>query len=208
MRYLRILALSLVLAVTLKVFVADAVTVPSRSMEPAVLPGDCILLDKMGFAPSFIASRLPSRGDVVAFELPAAARDAGEAGDDRRGALALKRCVAVAGDTVEFRNNAILVNGVVAVTDVSDPGAFFAEGAQRLVPRAGGHAVPGGAGTGGDSADQDYIFVIGDNHAVSLDSRTWGFIPASTVVGKAAMVYWSRAADGDVRWSRIGSLVR
>jgi signal peptidase I len=208
LRYLRILALALVLAVTLKVFVADAVTVPSRSMEPAILPGDCILLDKTGFAPSFLASRLPSRGDVVAFELPAAAGETGDAGGDRRGALALKRCVAVAGDSVEFRDRTILVNGAVAVTGVDDPGPFFADGAPRRVPRAGDPAGPADDGNPGSTAAGDCIFVIGDNHAVSLDSRAWGFIPARTVVGKAAMVYWSRAGDGGVRWSRIGTLVR
>jgi len=201
----RILSLALVLAVTLKVFVADAVTVPSRSMAPAILPGDCILLDKTGFAPSFLASRLPARGDVVAFELPPGAGDAGSAGPDRRGAVALKRCVAVAGDTVEWRDASILVNGAVAVTDVADPGDFFLREPTRRVPRSGD---PLEDGRGGGPADQDYIFVIGDNHDVSLDSRSWGFIPARSVVGKAAMVYWSRDGDGGVRWSRIGTLVR
>jgi signal peptidase I len=204
-RYLRILALAVVLAVTLKVFVADAVTVPSRSMEPAVLPGDFILLDKTGFSPSFLASRLPERGDVVAFDLPAAAGEAEE-----RGALALKRCIAVAGDTVEFRDGAILVNGSVAVSGVDDRGGFLAEGVPRRVPRAGDPAVGDAAGNadGADAAGQDCIFVIGDNHDVSLDSRAWGFIPARSVAGKAAMVYWSRAADGGIRWWRIGTLVR
>lgn len=196
MRYLRILALAVALAATLKVFVADAVTVPTRSMDPAILPGDYVLLDKTGFSPSFLASRLPARGDVVAFELPASA-----AGDER-GALALKRCIAVAGDTVGFREGAILVNGAVAVTGVSDAGAFFAGGTSRIVPRGGAAAAGDGDGPGGDQ-----IFVIGDNHAVSLDSRAWGCIPARSVVGKAVMVYWSAGEDG-VRWSRIGTLVR
>jgi signal peptidase I len=203
LRYLRILALAVALAVTLKVFVADAVTVPSRSMEPAVLPGDFILLDKTGFSPSFLASRLPERGDVVAFDLPEAAGQVEE-----RGALALKRCIAVAGDTVEFRDGAIFVNGAVAVRGIDDRGGFLAEGVPRRVPRAGDPPAAGGGADDGNAPGQDCIFVIGDNHDVSLDSRAWGFIPARSVAGKAAMVYWSRAGDGGVRWSRIGNLVR
>jgi signal peptidase I len=204
LRYLRILALAIALAATLKAFVVDAVTVPSRSMEPAILPGDSIILDKTGFSPSFLAFRLPSRGDVVAFELPASA------GGGERGALGLKRCVAVAGDTVEFRNGEILVNGSVAVTGVADRGELFADGAPRRVPRRGDavDSASDGRTGGGSTAGQDCIFVIGDNHAVSLDSRSWGFLPARSVVGKAAMIYWSRGDGGGVRWPRIGNLVR
>ena len=175
------LALALVLALTLKTFVVDAVTVPTRSMEPSVLPGDYVLLDKIGFAPSAIASRLPSRGDVVAFDLPD--------GDPDEGSLGLKRCIAVEGDTVEYRQGTIFVNGVAAVRGVGDGGPVLADGEPHIVP-------------------DDGVFVFGDNHAVSLDSRTWGWIPARSVVGKAALVYWSLGDDGAVRWSRVGSLVR
>ena len=197
MRYVRILFFAVVMAFTLKVFVVDAVTVPSRSMEPAVLPGDCLIIDKTGYSPPFLASRLPDRGDVIAFVLPPAAGE----GD---GAIGLKRCIAVAGDTIEYRNGSILVNGAVALRGVTDPGAILAGGAPRVVPRA--PVRPEGRPVGADG--EDSLFVVGDNHDVSLDSRAWGFIPARSVVGKAAMVYWSRADDGDVRWSRIGTLVR
>ena len=195
MRYVRILLLALVMAFTLKVFVVDAVTVPTRSMEPAVLHGDYLVIDKTGFSPSFLASRLPGRGDVVAFELPPSAGE-GE------GALGLKRCIAVAGDTVEYRDGTITVNGAAAVRGVADPGEFLSGGGPRVIPRDGDPLDDGGRAPG------EYIFVIGDNHDVSVDSRAWGFIPARAVVGKAAMVYWSRGDDGGIRWSRIGNLVR
>lgn len=180
-RYAGILLLALLLALTLKAFVVDAVSVPSGSMEPSILRGDFLLLDKTGFSPSWLGSRTPSRGDVVAFAPPEGAGGGG--------ALIVKRCVASEGDTVSWMDGAVVVNGRVAVPGPADRGEFFRDGAPRVVP-------------------PESIFVMGDNQAVSLDSRSWGFIPVRSVVGKAAMIYWSRADDGSVRWPRVCSLVR
>lgn len=233
LHYARILVVGLLLAFALKMFVLDAVYVPSRSMENAVLPGDYLILDKTGYAPGWLAFRTPARGDVVAFTLPGGL----EGGADPGGAMILKRCVATAGDLVSYRDGEILVNGEPAVTGVSDPGEFFRDGAPRRVPRRGdivpldsahcplwrefilreGHTLeyaPGGGMTlDGRPAESytvggDYIFVMGDNHPVSLDSRTWGFIPARGVVGKAAFIYWSVAGTGGVNWGRIGTIIR
>lgn len=232
LHYGRILLIVLLLAATLKIFVLDAVAVPSRSMEPAILAGDFLLLDKTGYTPGFLSFRRPGRNEVVAFTLPAGFE--GSAPDG--GSLLLKRCVATAGDTVTFGDGDLLVNGVRAVGGIGDGGVLSGDGRPRAVPRRGdsilldsagcalwsdfigreGHSVGhegGGAITlDGAPADtytveQDYIVVIGDNHPVSLDSRTWGYIPTSRVVGKAVMIYWSLGDDGSVRWNRIGSLV-
>ncbi|MFN0157666.1 MAG: signal peptidase I [Bacteroidota bacterium] len=56
---------------------------------------------------------------------------------------------------------------------------------------------------------RDYYFMMGDNRNNSLDSRFRGFIPAEDIIGKAMFVYWSiDRATGDVRWSRVSTIVR
>ncbi len=243
-QYARILIIVVLLAVTLKIFVLDAVAVPGRSMAPAILAGDFLLLDKTGYSPGFLSFRTPGRGEVVAFTLPdgieGSSRDADETGETgvagKNRPLILKRCVAAPGDTVVFHDGDLLVNGINAAAGIGDGGMLSGDGRPRTIPRKGdtilldsagcalwsgfiemeGHSVgheEGGAITVDGSpavsytVEHDYILVLGDNHPVSLDSRTWGYIPASRVVGEAVMVYWSLDDDGSVRWDRIGTLV-
>lgn len=56
---------------------------------------------------------------------------------------------------------------------------------------------------------RDYFFALGDNSGASRDSRFFGFIPYENLIGQAWLIYWSRNPDtGDIRWDRLGRLVR
>jgi signal peptidase I len=69
-------------------------------------------------------------------------------------------------------------------------------------------ALPGDTITLSDGAKQEvphgFIYVIGDNRKNSLDSRQFGFVPLSDVIGKARQVYFS-SGNGRIRWDRIGT---
>jgi len=204
---LKPVAVVLVLAAALKLFVLDAVVVSGGSMEGTLLAGDFLLVDKTGYAPMAAVQHIltvlgdpfslppgtgvPSRGEVVAFTLPGSATRpapaSGAAADSD--AIIIKRCVALPGDSLRLDGHTLRVNGVpVAVLD--EPGEFFT-----------------GRAPDDYTVEEDHIFVLGDNLPASRDSRTWGFLPVERVIGRALFIYWSLGSAGSVRWDRVGTFV-
>mgnify|MGYP001247186456 CR=1 FL=1 len=120
--YAGIVAAAIVAALVLKTFVVGAILVPSGSMESTLLPGDCVLINKLVYGvrtpetlpfseSRFPAVRLPglreiSRGDVIVFRFPGDP-DASRPGDP---VYFVKRCIALGGDRVELRNGVCSVN--------------------------------------------------------------------------------------------------
>lgn len=232
---LQVLIVAVILALLLKTFVVDAIVVPSHSMESTILPGDYVLVNKLvyggGAGAPFRADlfRLPGfgsirRGDVVVFALPAP--------PGGRGTTFIKRCVALPGDRVAFRNGAAFVNGIALPGWMSStPDAFcVVPKAGDVIPLAGnlseplraliegeGHTL--GSGEGGEvtvdgkagayyTVRKNYLYVLGDNADRSYDSRQWGFLPEENVIGEAMMVYLSLKPEGGARLDRIGTIVR
>ena len=190
--------------------------------------------------------RLPSirsiePGDVVVFKFP----DVNEVGSPHDPVWFVKRCVANAGDKVCVSSGRVIVNGVgmsdreetntmddmetVVVPYAGESIQLTKENIDRWesLIRGEGHSCENTTAAGilidGSPATaytvaQNYLFVLGDNRAHSYDSRSWGFLPQSNVIGKATMIYWSmdRAAPvhdiGDffssIRWNRIGKFVQ
>jgi len=226
-----ILVAAVASALLLRTFVLEALRVPSRSMEPSLLPGDFVIVSKLPFA-------RPGRGEVFAFRFPS--------GVDSPHAevVFVKRCIAVPGDSVEVTDGMIRVNGVQA-----DPPGMVASGAGLppglagvhrtwVIPRPGeeialsdsllprwhaliereGHRVATGPsgdvlldGTPATSyrVERRHYFVAGDNRTDSFDSRFWGLLPEDAVLGKAILIYWSWDSGlSAVRWGRLGALVR
>ena len=169
---------------------ADWNDVPSGSMEPSILVGDRILVDRAAYdlrVPLFGQRLLtfadPVRGDVVVFESAAA---------DKR---LVKRVIGVPGDVVAMRGNALVLNG--------EPLAY------RLVSRAGHGAVfeeslPGTphairlSATPSPRASFDpvtvpagHYLVLGDNRDSSADSRAFGFVPREEIIGRSDRVVLS-----------------
>jgi len=82
----------------------------------------------------------------------------------------IKRVIGLPGDTIVITSNTVQVNGVV----LKEP--YISRAVNPNVPK---YTVP----------PNDY-FVLGDNRPVSDDSRDWGYVPRSYIIGKAVLVYW------------------
>lgn len=120
--YLESFVVTLVMAIFGMTFVLQAVTVPTGSMQNTILIGDYLLVNKFIFAPGgkplpFMPQREIERGDIIVFKFPGYpkelaknAREAAQAGVPYQTNF-VKRVIGLPGDTVEFRNNEVYVNG-------------------------------------------------------------------------------------------------
>jgi signal peptidase I len=192
--YIEAIILAIVIAFFIRTFVIQAYKIPSGSMKPTLQIGDHILVSKFNYGirlplirSTLIPVGTPKRGDIVVFIYPE---------DPSKDFI--KRLIGLPGDTIEVRDKKILVNGLpwndahgVNVDSLIIPGS--------VQPRDnfGPVTVPEGS-----------LFVMGDNHDESYDSRFWGFVPMKDVLGKALIIYWSwNQEDHGVRWNRIGSIL-
>jgi len=167
--------LTLVIFVVIQVLIAQPFQVEQFSMEHTFEPGDYVLVDKL--TPRWDDF---SRGDVVVFRPPT--------GWDDRGAPFIKRVIGVAGDTVEVRDDGLVhVNGVA----LAEPYLFTND-----------EGVVGPTTVDGDATwtiPAGQLFVMGDHREQSNDSRAFGPIAVSSVIGRGFLRYWPLASFGIVQ---------
>ena len=254
MEFMKNLLFAAVAALLIKSFLIETSRVPTGSMEKTILVGDFLFVNKFVYGSSsprnipftnialpyfqLPAIREPEKGDIVVFEYP------GDRDELKPKDIAnyVKRCLAVAGDTIEVREKVVFINGREAdippkiqylkprPVPAGVPNRYiFPKGSgwnednygPYIVPKAGdeikltldnvewwrtiidrehGARVIGtnsnGVTINGKNADtytikEDYFFMMGDNRDDSADSRFWGIVPRSLVVGEALMIYWS-----------------
>jgi signal peptidase I len=166
--WLIVLVVASLVAVGLRAFVVQAFYVPSGSMEPTLAIGDRILVVKPGWLSGSI-----TRGSIIVFRHPPNIPCQVEAGVTDL----VKRVIGLPGETIWSGgpgDNTIYVNGKV----LPEPG-WFAPGTQvgqKAIVRT---TIPAGE-----------YYVMGDNRAFSCDSRYFGPIPASSIVGKVVIDVW------------------
>jgi signal peptidase I len=178
-----LIVVAFVVALLLKTFALQAFYIPSASMEPTLLIGDRVLVEKVSYR-----FGEPDHGDVVVFEkdfggTPVEEEDRSvldKIGDAFKGLFGfptgsaqdyIKRVIGTEGDVVEGRDGTVFVNG-----DRVDE-SYLPEGV--VTSAFGPVEVPDGM-----------IFVMGDNRGNSEDSRAFGPVPVDTVVGKAFLLIW------------------
>lgn len=203
----------------LRSFLFEPFKIPSGSMIPTLLVGDLILVNKFTYGvrlpvinTKVTQGNAPQRGDVVVFRYP-----------PQPSLDYIKRVVGLPGDEVAYLNKRLIINGepvpASALPDYLDEGSlrYFRQfdeqlGAERhhLIVNPEAPAFVQGASNFAHrdqcrysvegvvcKVPEGHYFMMGDNRDNSLDSRYWGFVPESNIVGKAFFV-----------WMNFGNLKR
>jgi signal peptidase I len=194
--YSEAIIIAVLLALFIRQFAVQAFTIPSGSMMDSLLIGDYILVNKFLFGAEIPLTethlpglRDPQRGDIVVFKYPY---------DETRDFI--KRIIAVGGDTIQVRDNRVVLNGRPIEESYVRPGSLTGPPSGQCSYQYGCEplTVPPGS-----------YFVMGDNRDNSQDSRYWGFVRREKIRGKAFVIYWSWNWEGEghwlpVRWWRLG----
>ena len=187
--YFELIAETAVFVFFVMTFVVQAFQIPTGSMEPTLLVGDFLLVNKLVYANAPTAlerAALPrrtlARQDIVVFKYP------NELSKDF-----VKRVIGLPGEKLEIKNKQVFINDkpleekykvhadaqIIAKTDTYNYD-------DTIRDNYGPVTVPDGR-----------IFVMGDNRDNSADSRYWGFLPLDYVKGRPWVIYFSYKAERD-----------
>lgn len=173
----------------------QAFVIPTGSMEDSLLIGDHLLVDKLAYAPPGAVGKylLPyqdvERGDIIVFRYPVDLNQ-----------TFVKRVVGAPGDRLRIVDKQLWVNG-----DALDEPYVVHKSGYIDSYRDNFPAPPGNMQVYPSAVDMlqnhvrngeivvpaDNYFAMGDNRDLSLDSRYWGFVPRSHIIGKPLIIYWS-----------------
>lgn len=205
----------LLIVFILRSFLIEPFRIPSGSMKPTLLEGDFILVNKYTYGlrmpllgKEFLAVGTPKRGDILIFRYP-----------KNTSIDFIKRVVGLPGDKIRYENKTIYLNGkplaqsYVGTNLDSDQNGQLHEVKwfnEQLDQKNHAIYVHNDSGRPMEeiTVPPGHYFVMGDNRDNSEDSRVWGFVPESLILGKAVMIWmsWDQGAK-DVRWARIGKSV-
>lgn len=226
-----------VLAIVLgtRELLAEAYRIPSGSMEPTLLVGDWLFVNKLRFGPHIPFTRhslpgysSPKRGDITVFISPTQYLRIRISPDQVTPTL-VKRIVGVGGDTLLMRHGQLAVNGIVlrspnlfVVPDaVADEPQTIFTWQHQIEIRGSRFGSPVSAPSlhewGPLVVPAGTYFMMGDNRDNSVDSRYYGPVPRSNFRGTPMFVYYSYDPEQGVdyiramtaiRWRRLGDWIR
>lgn len=153
---------ALLLALGIRTFVFQAFFVPSGSMIPTLQDGDRILVQKLFFS----AAKLQT-GDIVVFHGPPADANCGSYEP-----ILVKRVIGLPGEVIQSKGSDVYLNNKLLKEPWLPKGTVLG----KAIPK---QTVPAGQ-----------FFMMGDNRDISCDSRYWGTISGSTIIGKVFVLWW------------------
>ena len=160
LEWIVVVAVAVVVSVFIRTFAFQTFYIPSASMEPTLLIGDRLVVNKLSVQFGTI-----NVGDVIVFKAPPS-ENCGDPVVDL-----VKRVIGTPGDHLTSKGNTIYVNGVAL---------------HEKWP----HTEPLGPAIGNVTVRANHYFVMGDNHSDSCDSRSWGTVPRSDIIGKVFVRIW------------------
>lgn len=155
------IVVALAIFVVVYLFLFQPHQVKGASMEPNFHDGEYILTNKFQYH-----FETPKRGDVIVFKSP-----------QNPDIDYIKRVIGLPGDRVKLIDNHFYINGTKLEESYIAPelftynGQYLKDNMEVVIP-------------------QDYYFVAGDNRPRSSDSREWGPIERSSIIGKSQFRYW------------------
>src|SRR4030066_291388 len=182
--YIKPIFFAILIALFIRAFIIQAFKIPSSSMEPTLLIGDHILVNKFihgiripysdkifGSSKKIFGGKKLQRGDIIVFIYP----------KDRSKDF-IKRVIGTEGEKVEIIRNKIYINDQL----INDPWGRYDEKSEwtryrQPAEKFGPVVVP-----------KDSLFVLGDNRENSQDSRFFGFVDIKKVKGIALYLYWAK----------------
>ena len=188
-----VVAVALGLAMSVQAYAVKPYRIPSASMEPTLHVGDRVLVNRL----SHRLGAEPKVGQIVVFHPPRGADVSpprcGTAGEGEGTPMPcsrptsevssqtfIKRVVGISGDRIGLRGGRVVRNGRLQREPYTNP---CDGGPECDLPEV---TVPEG-----------FVYLLGDNRGASLDSRFWGPVPISSIIGEATVIYWPPGRVGD-----------
>lgn len=175
----RTIVLSIVLALGIRTFVAEARWIPSGSMEPTLhgspnqWEADKIIVDKLSYKFSN-----PQRGDIVVFSPTKELQK-----EDYQDAF-IKRIIALPGEKVALKNGKVYINN-----QPLSENTYLSPSQQTVVNVCTSGPQPPFLAKSVTIPPDSYL-VLGDNRNSSYDSRCWGVVPRENIIGRAVIRFW------------------